>query len=238
MDVTLFLASRNLAFRGDTDELGDINNRNFLGLLELVSHYDPILRNHLRTVPEFKEKGKVMPAHYLSGQIQNEFIEFRGQHVFNNILEERIRSIYFSVICDATPDISHTEQNVLLIRYLHKNDDDWKIHERFVEFVDFTKKTGKEIAEMIGSALHKHNIDISDCRGQGYDNGANMSGKTKGVQAEILKRNPLATYSLCVSHSLNLVGVHAAESSNEVKTFFGCINRLYTLFSSSPERWS
>lgn len=71
---------------------------------------------------------------------------------------------------------------------------------------------------------------ISDCRGQGFDNGANMSGKVKGVQAEIKKINPLATYSPCASHSLNLVGVQAAESCPDVSTFFGCLNRLYSLF--------
>lgn len=91
---------------------------------------------------------------------------------------------------------------------------------------------------MIESVLCKHGIDISDCRGQGYDNGANMSGKVKGVQAEILRKNKLATYSPCASHTLNLVGVHAAQSSPDVSTFFGCINRLYTFVSSSPERWA
>lgn len=47
---------------------------------------------------------------------------------------------------------------------------------------------------MILKTLEEHSIDISDCRGQGFDNGANMSGKVKGVQAEIKKINPLQTY--------------------------------------------
>jgi len=65
-----------------------------------------------------------------------------------------------------------------------------------------------------------------------------MSGKVKGVQAQILKVNPLATFSPCASHTLSLVGVHAAESCPEVATFFGSVNHLYNLFSASPERWS
>ncbi|KAL0189891.1 hypothetical protein M9458_016990, partial [Cirrhinus mrigala] len=81
-------------------------------------------------------------------------------------------------------------------------------------------------------------IPLEDCRGQGYDNGANMSGKLKGVQAQILKANPFAIYSPCASHTLNLVGVHAAESCQEVATFFGNVNRLYNFFSASPERWA
>ncbi|CAL9693151.1 unnamed protein product [Knipowitschia caucasica] len=91
---------------------------------------------------------------------------------------------------------------------------------------------------MIQDILKENGIPMEDCRGQGYDNGANMSGKVKEVQTQILKENPLATYSPCASHTLNLVGVHAAQSCPEISTFFGCINCLYDLFSSSPERWA
>lgn len=158
--------------------------------------------------------------------------------VLEEILKEREKTIYYSVICDATPDISHMEQNVILLRYVaNKEDDQWEIIERFLQFKAFNGKTGREISEMILKTLEEHSIDISDCRGQGFDNGANMSGKVKGVQAEIKKINPLATYSPCASHSLNLVGVQAAESCPDVSTFFGCLNRLYNLFSASPERW-
>ena len=48
----------------------------------------------------------------------------------------------------------------------------------------------------------------------------------------------LATYSPCASHTLNLVGVHAAQSCPEVSTLFGCLNRLFCIFSASPERWA
>ena len=43
--------------------------------------------------------------------------------------------------------------------------------------------------------------------------------------------------SPCSAHSLNLCSVHSAESSPEVKSFFGNMQKLYNLFSSSPARW-
>lgn len=109
-----------------------------------------------------------------------------GRRVLKSILKED--AIYFSVMCDATSDISHTEQNVVLIRYLkcNKEANNWEINERFFEFKNFFKKTGSEIAEMIENLLYDKG-DIGDCRGQGYDYGANMSGKVKRVQAQILK---------------------------------------------------
>ncbi|CAJ0917037.1 unnamed protein product [Ranitomeya imitator] len=116
LDVTLHLASRNMAFRGTSQRIGDLHNGNFLGTLEILSRYDSVLKEHLEKVKISQEKGKKMPAHYLSWATQNEFINICGKHVLDAILSERKEAIYFSVICDATPDVSHTEQNVIVLR--------------------------------------------------------------------------------------------------------------------------
>ncbi|CAH2256019.1 zinc finger MYM-type 1-like [Pelobates cultripes] len=203
LDVTLFLASRNLAFRGSSQRIGDQHNGNFLGLLELIAHYDPVLQEHLEEVKKSQETGKKLHAHYLSWATQNEFINLCGKYVYNE-----------------------------------PGSEDWTIQERFIEYFDFFHKTGEEIAEMLLSRLHKHGINVKDCRGQGFDNGANMSGKNKGARARIQEKYPKAIFCPCASHSLNLVGVHAASCCPDMITFFGCVNRLYTLFSGSPERWN
>ena len=174
-----------------------------------------------------------MRNHYLSWKTQNEFISLCGKHVLDKILLERREAIYFSIICDATPDVSHAEQNVLILRYVHKSDENkWSIEERFVEFFPCNQKTGEEIAETLISRLDEHGIDLKDCRGQGFDNGANMAGKMKGVQARILQKNDAALFSPCAAHTLNLVGVNAASCCRDAITFFGNVNRLYKLFSS------
>ena len=46
--VIKFLASRGLAFRGDNQTLGSNQNGNYLGILELVSQFDPFLCEHLK----------------------------------------------------------------------------------------------------------------------------------------------------------------------------------------------
>ena len=48
IDVVLFISERGLAFRGSSQRIGSIHNGNFLGIIELVSHYDPILLSTLR----------------------------------------------------------------------------------------------------------------------------------------------------------------------------------------------
>ena len=114
-----------------------------------------------------------------------------------------------------------------------------KFKSAFLNLLIVTKKTGKSIAELINETLRKNGIHVplADCRGQGYDNGSNMSGSYKGAQARIIQKNPLAKFCPgCACHSLNLCGVSAAECCPEVITFFGIIQRLYTLFSCSPQR--
>ena len=95
LDVTLFLASRNTAFRGDNSDFGNTHNGMFLGMIEFLSRYDAILREHVDKIKEYKMKGTRLPAHYLSPESQNEFINLCRQNVINTTLEERMTAIYF-----------------------------------------------------------------------------------------------------------------------------------------------
>lgn len=80
-------------------------------------------------------------------------------------------------------------------------------------------------------------IDISDCRGQCYDNAPNMSGIYEGTRAQILEVNPLAAWIPCATHSLNLIGKSGAESSLWTVKYFLDLQNLYNFFSASTHRW-
>ena len=43
IEIVIFLAERNLAFRGSDEVLGSPHNENFLGLFELLANRDPVL---------------------------------------------------------------------------------------------------------------------------------------------------------------------------------------------------
>ena len=87
---------------------------------------------------------------------------------------------------------------------------------------------------MILNVFTDYGLDFNLCHGQAYDNGANMAGKYSGIQAILLQKNPLAIFSPCGAHTLNLVGADSAESSNDCITFFESLQALYNIFSSSP----
>ena len=64
-----------------------------------------------------------------------------------------------------------------------------------------------------------------------------MSGKYNGAQAIIKEQYPSAIFSPCGCHTLNLCGNDAAECIPEAITYFGTIQTICNLFSSSPKRW-
>ena len=154
-----------------------------------------------------------------------------------HVLGERQSAKYCAIMVDSTPDSSHVEQTTFLLRYLVRNESRFEIVERFLKFVDCSDKTGSAIAQMITETLESHAIPLVDCRAQGYDNAANMSGKYNGAQAIIQKQCSTAIFSPCGCHTLNLCGNDAAECIPEAITYFGTIQTIYTLFSCSPKRW-
>lgn len=238
LDVIFFLSERGLALLGSNENIGNPRNGNFLGIIELLSKYDPVLYEHVKNVRESQDKNKRLQVHYLSSRIQNEFIEICGKFVQRKILDEIIDSKYFSIIVDATPDCSHQEQTCLVIRYVKIiNNASYSIEERFITFDSFTEKKGTEIAARIIEIIEIFGLDFNLCVGQAYDNGANMAGQYNGVQALLRERNPNCIFSSCGNHTLNLVGVDSAESCKEAVTYFGRIQQMYNFFSSSPRKW-
>nr|XP_047142963.1 uncharacterized protein LOC124817184 [Hydra vulgaris] len=213
-------------------------NGNFLEALELITRHNKTLQDYTHLIAKHQEEEKRMQAHYLSWKSQNEFIKECGKLVVREVIREIKKSIYFTIITDSTPDSSHSEQITFVFRFLHFNDNQlWKVKERFLKLEELEKKKGSDITKLILNVLEENELDIKNCRGQGYDNGANMAGIYNGVQALIRQNNPQAIFIPCSACSLNLCAVHAIESSAPAKSYFGNVQKLYNLFSSSPVRW-
>jgi len=79
------------------------------------------------------------------------------------------------------------------------------------DFFEIHEKTSEALATEILSKLDADGLLVKDCCGQTCDNAAVMVGSRTGVQISIREKNPRALYVPCDSHSLNVVGVHAAH---------------------------
>ncbi|XP_054714780.1 zinc finger MYM-type protein 1-like [Uloborus diversus] len=236
LDVTLFLAKQNLPFRGHNEQIESENRGNFLELVNLLSNYDPVLKEHNIRLQQSLKEGKISVS-YLSPKVQNEFISILGNSIKAEIVAEVKKANYFGILLDSTPDISHTEQLSEVIRYVHIENRKVEIKESFLGFIPLYGKKASDIVETIIQALEKDGLDLTLCRSQGYDNAANMSGIHSGVQAKIREINTKALFVPCANHSLNLCGVHAFATVPLCITFFGTMESIYRVFSTSTHRW-
>jgi len=230
VSVICLLAERSLAFRGSDQLIGSPSNGNYLGILELLSQYDTFLAEH---IGRHANKGRGHTS-YLSSTVCEELINVMGQKVLDVIIAEVKAAKFFSISVDSTPDVSHTYQLTVVIRYVTPRGP----VERFLSFLPIVAQhTGQEMADMLFAFFDEHQIGIRNCRGQSYDNAANMSGKYSGMQSVVREKCEYAHYVPCTAHSLNLVGKCAAESCSAAVSFFDFLKQLHVFFSGSTARW-
>ncbi|XP_027675561.2 zinc finger MYM-type protein 1 [Chelonia mydas] len=226
-----FLAIRGLALSGTNETFGSLNNGNFLGCLELIAEYDPFLACHINN---YGNTGHGTTSH-LSSTICEEFIKLMADKLKQVIVDELKLAKYFFFSTDSTLDTSHTDQLTLTVRYVLNN---CTPVERFLNFVPVTSHTGLHLFNVINGTLNdKLNINLKDCRGQTYDRASNLPDTYSGVQARVIAGNEKAVYIPCMTHSLNLRSVAAAESCTDAITFFRFIQNLYVFFSGSTYCW-
>ena len=217
-----------LALRGHRDDSTADPNSNkgiFHTLLQFRQDAgDTVLKTHFETC------GK--NATYTSKTVQNELINIMGEQIRDDIIDEIKKARFYSILCDEVTDCANIEQLTIVLRFV---DESVNIREEFVQFCSTERITGEVIATTILSKLNDWGLDIEDCRGQGYDGASNMSSARVGVQGRLCGLNPLALYTHCCSHILNLVIVKAC-SIPMIRNMAGTITETAYFFQNSAKR--
>jgi len=141
------------------------------------------LQEHLRRITSDE-----IHDNYLANRIQNELITSMAYKVKESILDSARQARYFSIILDCTADQSHKEQMSIILRFVAINEF-VSIREHFVGSIVVDDSISQGLTNAFLDELQKCNLFITNCRGQGYDNGVNIKGKNFGVQQRIFDMN-------------------------------------------------
>ena len=95
---------------------------------------------------------------------------------------------------DCLPDAGHQEQMTMILRICNIVSTPVEINEYFVGSMAVDDSTGLGLEEACLKKLEDLNSCFQNCRGQGYDNGANMKGCNRGVLKSLLKLNLKSFY--------------------------------------------
>jgi len=168
--IILFLTVGNTDLRGNEGSKKHLSEGNFMRTVKLLADFDPILSKLLND-----EKYKIK---YLSWQIQNEIIQLLSTEVCKIIINEVKTSKFYSLIVDSTQDITKIDQLSVTLRYVVVNYDQKSIEikESFLGFFELKKHGAIDHENLIYEVLESYNLDIQNCRGQGYDGASVMSG--------------------------------------------------------------
>ena len=97
--------------------------------------------------------------------------------------------------------------------------------------------SGEAIARKITANIAERKLEMSNCRGQGYDGAGNMAGKYRVTAARIERDCPKAVYVYCASHRLNLAVCNSCDLPL-VGDMMGTVKRVSDYFNNSPKRQS
>ena len=111
-----------------------------------------------------------------------------------------------------------------------------QLREDFIGFIDVSSDvTGNSLSSAILIVIQSTGIDAWFCHGEGCDGASAMSSQLRGVQAIIRKFYPLALYTHCANHCLNLA-LNKACTLPIIRNSLGVITESVNFFNDSAQR--
>lgn len=153
--------------------------------------------------------------------------------------ELKANNLPFTIIADEVTD-PHANQEILsvCVRFVDlTSPQNPHIKECLINLVNVERANASTIAKKILESISHPSIALNagNIRGQAYDGAAVMSSEIAGVQAKIKEISPLALYTHCYAHTLNL-SIAASCKVQEVRNLIGIINESYLFLNNSPKR--
>ncbi len=231
--AVILCGRQNWALRGhrDDSQYYDDEHNNPGGVQEVLGYLNTygensVFQDHMANAPK--------TATYRSKTTQNEILAICEEMIKEKLSSDIKEAKYFSVLADEAADVSKIEQLSLVVRYVNTNAEICEVFTGFLACKEGV--TGEAIAKKVKQGIEDISLDMSFCRGQGYDGAGNMAGKCSGAAARIRNDYPNAPYVHCGAHALNL-SVAAACNIQVVRNMMGNVRVVSDFFNVSPKRF-
>lgn len=229
MRIVMLCGKQGIAFHGHCDdqiiftneEVSEAENEgNFIEPVHFRAETDVVLCNHLQRAPK--------NTRYTSKTVQNKPIGIIGNRICSDILSEA----FFSVIADEVADIANKEEISICLHHVFDN----RVKEVFTDFVLDERITGEVLADAIIGHLTTWGLSLADLRGQCYDGSSNMSGARSGYRSIVQQQAPMAIYTHCAAHKLNLAVVSACkiQAFKSTESTTGEMDRFFKASAKRP----
>lgn len=212
-----YLARQGIAIRGHSADEGNLQ-----ALIHLQSDDSNEFRHWISRRVSF-----------VSHDIQNEYLQLMAHHVLRSLLDRIRQAQYFSLVADEVTDQARQHQLGISVRWV---DDDFFIHEDFIELCEMPEGDAETITAIIKDCLCRMSLPVTACRGQCYDGASVMSGKVAGVSQRISSLEPRAVYVHCLAHSLNLALQDSARALPLYRDMLEYVKDIVNLIRMSPKR--
>ena len=155
---------------------------------------------------------KVFPLPPFDCLSSYEKVRYISRNVYASKIKERLtaelrtKDLPFTIIADKSTD-PHSNQEILslCLRFVDQSSPN-DVKECLTNFMHLERTNATMISRKILKSLSDPSISLDPCniRGQAYDGASVMSSGKEGVQAKIKEISPLALFTHCYAHCLNL----------------------------------
>ncbi|XP_071535018.1 zinc finger MYM-type protein 1-like [Panulirus ornatus] len=223
IDVICYITKQEFPLQGYDESGNSANKGNCIELLNLLREYDPLLDSHLNTSTVFQE---------VSQTVQNDLIKAISKVVRDYIKREINSATFVAIILEETSDVMSKSQISTVLRFVHEG----KIQERFIGCTDVSAdRTSEGLFSHVVNTVQEFQLG-GKLVGQTYDGASVMSGHMNGLQSKVLNAYPLALFTPCYAHLLNVVLQQGLSDIRECRIFFQILSGLPAYFSKSYKR--
>ena len=146
----LYLGKQGLSLRGHNETTSSSNRGNFLELCDWYAKRDKIFCQLYNS-----------PRNLTSPSIQNELIEIAAFQVQNEILKRIIENGFYTILVDETRSFKQ-EQMIIYVRFV--NALDLNVEERFVAFVNCSRKADAVAINTLASNFSCRSVEFTNYR--------------------------------------------------------------------------